>query len=53
MNKLTERENELWKDIAELIKAMQKIRFICDRSKSCCIEKSDIDEIIQITKKHV
>lgn len=49
---LTDREKELWKDIDELIRAMQKIRFKCVRAKSHYIEEIDIDEILEIAKKY-
>lgn len=49
---MTEKEKELWKDIDEMIKAMQKIRLICFRAKSHYIEESDIDEILEVAKKY-
>ena len=50
---MSERELELLKNMNQLIKALQEIRFVCERAKTFYIEESDIDEILEISSKYV
>lgn len=46
-----ERNRKIADQIYDLVKAMQEIKFICERAKSFYVEEKDIDEILEIIKQ--
>lgn len=46
-------EDKLANLLADCIKTMQEIKFICERAKTFNIEKEGIDDILALLKKKV
>lgn len=46
-------ESKLLEGLHQMIKDMQRIKFICQRAQRFDMDEKDIKEILELTKKHV
>ncbi|SCC02928.1 MULTISPECIES: hypothetical protein [Priestia] len=46
-------EASVFSVLSECVKAMQEIKFICERAKAFNVEEKDVDDILEILKGKV